>query len=91
MTLVYRLPTRSPDSPSARGFATNAKAIAKDLGTGPSEETGGVAAVELGWVARQRREYVKETLAPERQQELERLPTWSWDPAPISGNNDSRC
>ena len=37
--------------------------------------------VPLGnWVARQRREYVKETLAPERQQELERLPTWSWDP-----------
>ncbi|MCB9410142.1 helicase associated domain-containing protein [Mycolicibacterium sp.] len=31
-------------------------------------------------MARQRREYVKETLAPERQQELERLPTWSWDP-----------
>ena len=37
--------------------------------------------VPLGnWVTRQRREYTKGTLDPQRRQLLEELPTWTWDP-----------
>ncbi|WP_163720926.1 DEAD/DEAH box helicase [Mycolicibacterium psychrotolerans] len=37
--------------------------------------------IPLGnWVVRQRREYAKGTLDPDRQRTLEQLPTWSWDP-----------